>query len=56
MNDRTLPAIDFSTVGPAVGAPFPAVRLPDQHGRVVDLHVARAGRRTLVVFFRSARW
>lgn len=56
MSDRTLPSIDFSAVGPAVGAPFPDVRLPDQHGRVVDLHTARGGRRALVVFYRSARW
>ncbi len=56
MSERTLPSIDFTAVGPAVGAPFPAVRRPNQHGRVVDLHAARAGRRALVVFFRSARW
>ena len=52
----TLPQIDFSSVGPTVGARFPDVRLPDQHGREVDLHAARAGRRALVVFYRSASW
>jgi len=52
----TLPAIDFDTIGPAVGAPFPEVQLPDQHGRVVDLHALRAERRALVVFHRSASW
>lgn len=51
-----LPPIDFSTVGPAVGERFPDVRLPDQHGAVVDLHQARRERRALVVFFRSADW
>lgn len=56
MSERTLPAIDFSAIGPAIGAPFPSIELPDQYGRVVDLHAARAGRRALVVFFRSALW
>jgi hypothetical protein len=36
--------------------PFPDVRLLDQHGRLVDLDAARAGRPALVVLFRSARW
>lgn len=56
MSDRTLPPIDFNAVGPTVGEPFPEVRLPDQHGRIVDLYAARAGRQALVVFYRSARW
>ena len=56
MSAQTLPSIDFSTVGPAIGEPFPDVRLPDQHGQIVDLHEARAGRRALVVFHRSASW
>lgn len=43
-------------LGPAVGQPFPDVRLPDQNGHVLDLNEARAGRSALVVFFRSARW
>ena len=48
--------IDFSHIGPAVGARFPDVVLPDQHGHLVQLHQARAGRRALVVFHRSASW
>jgi peroxiredoxin len=51
-----LPVIDFDAVGPKVGAPFPDVVLPDQHGRAIDLHAARAGRRALIVFYRSADW
>ena len=43
-------------IGPPVGAPFPDVVLPDQHGAPTDLHRARAGRPALVIFFRSARW
>jgi peroxiredoxin len=52
----SLPMIDFDTIGPAVGTRFPDVVLPDQTGRTVDLHVARAGRRALIVFYRSADW
>lgn len=52
----TFPTIDFSRIGPSVGERFPDVVLPDQHGRPIDLHAARAGRRALVLFYRSARW
>ena len=48
--------IDFSHIGPAVGARFPDIVLPDQHGQPVHLHQSRAGRRALVVFHRSASW
>jgi hypothetical protein len=47
-------APDFDRMGPRVGERFPDVVLPDQHGRPVDLHMARAGRKGLVVFVRSA--
>jgi hypothetical protein len=43
-------------IGPAVGTHFPTLQLPDQSGRLVDLHQDRAGRRALIVFHRSARW
>ncbi len=52
----TLPVLDFTSIGPRVGARFPDVRLPDQTQRIVDLHAERAGRRALVVVYRSARW
>jgi peroxiredoxin len=52
----SLPTINFDAVGPTVGVRFPDLRLPDQTGAIVDLHVARAGRRALVVFYRSADW
>jgi len=48
--------LDFATIGPAVGDRFPDVILPNQHGSSVNLHAARAGRRALVVFHRSAGW
>ena len=51
-----LPIVDFGRIGPPVGSRFPDVQLPDQTGRLLDLHAARAGRRALVVFYRSARW
>jgi len=51
-----LPDVDFSAVGPRVGSQFPDIVLPDQHGREIDIHDHRAGRRALVVFHRSADW
>ena len=51
-----LPPRDFATIGPKEGQRFPDVRLPDQTGTLVDLHARRAGRRALVVFYRSAEW
>jgi hypothetical protein len=43
-------------VGPSVGRRFPDVQLPDQTGRIVDLHEHRGGRKALIVFHRSAGW
>ena len=51
-----LPPRDFRLIGPSEGSRFPDIRLPDQSGAAVDLHQARAGRRALVVFYRSADW
>ncbi|HLZ72731.1 MAG TPA: hypothetical protein VKV26_22735 [Dehalococcoidia bacterium] len=50
------PPVDVERIGPALGARFPNVVLPDQHGAPVDLHAVRAGRRALVLFYRSAAW
>jgi peroxiredoxin len=47
---------ELNRKGPAVGARFPDVTLPDQTGAPVRLQEARGGRRALVVFYRSARW
>ncbi|MBM3140139.1 MAG: hypothetical protein FJZ92_07975 [Chloroflexi bacterium] len=52
---RTPESDDFPT-GPAVGEALPDFTLLDQHGRSVNFGRARAGRRALVVFQRSARW
>jgi hypothetical protein len=51
-----LPPRDFTKIGPREGELFPDLRLLDQTGTLVDLHAARAGRRALVVFHRSAEW
>ena len=51
-----LPPRDFTKIGPKEGERLPDIRLPDQHGATVDLHAARAGRKALVVFHRSADW
>ena len=51
-----LPPRDFATIGPREGDRLPDICLPDQTGSMVDLHVARGGRRALVVFHRSAEW
>ena len=47
---------DFDKIGPPEGERLPDVRLPDQNGATVDLHMARAGHTALVVFHRSAEW
>lgn len=54
--DSNLPEIDFGDVGPRTGERFPDVRLPDQHGKLVDLHDLRGTRRAVVVFYLSADW
>ena len=56
MTDSDLPEIDFGDVGPQTGERFPDVRLPDQHGTLVDLHDLRGTRRAVVVFYLSADW
>jgi len=47
---------EFERFGPGVGKQFPDVVLPDQHGRPVNLHKTRSGRKALVVFYLSAGW
>jgi peroxiredoxin len=51
-----LPVLDFSTIGPRIGERFPDLKLPDQTGRLLDLHAERGARRALIVVYRSARW
>lgn len=54
--DSSLPEIDFGDIGPRIGERFPDVRLPDQHGNLVDLHDLRGTRRAVVLFYLSADW
>ena len=56
VQDWVTAAIDYSTIGPAVGTTFPDLELPDVNGAAVSLNAWRAGRRALVVFYRSAGW
>ena len=56
MNSSDSVQQDFDRMGPRVGERFPDVVLPDQHGQSFDLHKTRAGRKGLVVFYRSAGW
>lgn len=56
MDESGLPWINVAQLGPSEGDHFPEVRLPNQHGELVDLHHRRAGRRALVIFYRSADW
>jgi hypothetical protein len=48
--------LDFGTLGPDAGSPFPGAVLAAADGGAIDLHADRAGRPALVVFHRSARW
>jgi len=52
---RREPAAGFPT-GPAIGSVLPDIVLPDQAGRLVDVHAHRGGRAAVVVFHRSAYW
>ncbi len=52
---RREPAADFPT-GPDVGVRLPDIELPDQRGRLVDVHASRGDNGAIVVFHRSAYW
>ncbi len=41
---------------PTVGSTFPDFTLSDQHGHLVPFAATRAGRKALVVVYRSADW
>jgi hypothetical protein len=52
---RREPGVDFPT-GPEVGTRLPDIMLPDQGGRLVDVHTDRGEHGAVVVFHRSAYW
>ena len=51
-----MPATDDFPTGPAVGERFPDFTLRNQRNQLVRLETARADRKALLVFQRSARW
>ena len=53
---RRFPATMEFPTGPEVGERLPDFTLPNQHGEPVDIHEDRAGRKAVVVFYRSAVW
>jgi len=52
---RREPDADFPT-GPEIGTPIPDIRLPNQHGEMIDVAEHRGGKGAIVVFHRSAYW
>ena len=44
------------SASPTVGSSFPDFALPDQRGDLVPFDATRAGRKALVVVYRSADW
>ncbi|MFT5090908.1 MAG: peroxiredoxin [Candidatus Latescibacterota bacterium] len=42
--------------GPGIGEVLPDFTLPDQWGKAVNFKAARAGKKGLVLFYRSASW
>ena len=50
------PASDDFPTGPALGARLPDFSLPNQYGETIDFQSHREGRRTVLLFHRSAVW
>ncbi len=47
---------DGYPTGPEIGERLPDFALPDASGSEIDFHENRAGRKSVVVFYRSAVW
>jgi hypothetical protein len=47
---------DGANTGPGVGELLPDFELPDAEGRPIQFHKDRAGKKTVLVFYRSAVW
>jgi len=47
---------DGHSTGPEIGDRLPDFELPDAHGRKVSFHADRDGKKSVVVFYRSAVW
>ncbi len=44
------------TTGPEIGDQLPDFSLPNQNGEPIQFHQHRAGRKAVLVFYRSAVW
>lgn len=44
------------STGPEIGERLPNIVLPSADGSLIDYHDHRAGRKSVVVFYRSAVW
>jgi len=53
---RRFPATTDFPTGPKIGEQLPECRLPNQHGKVIDLHASLDGKQGVVVFYRSTVW
>jgi hypothetical protein len=47
---------DGHSTGPEIGDLLPDFELPDAYGRTVSYHADRDGKKSVVVFYRSAVW
>lgn len=47
---------DGATTGPTIGERLPDFILPDASGNPISFHSDRAGKKTVLVFYRSAVW
>jgi len=47
---------DGHSTGPEIGDRLPDFELPDAYGRNVSFHSDRDGKKSVVVFYRSAVW
>ena len=47
---------DGARVGLEIGEALPDFELPDAHGNPVSLHADRGGKKSVLVFYRSAVW
>ena len=45
-----------ASTGPDIGERLPDFELPDPSGRQINFHSDRAGKKTVLVFYRSAVW
>ena len=47
---------DGHPTGPEIGERLPDFDLPDAYGRKISFHADRDGKKSVVVFYRSAVW